>query len=211
MEEGTKTKKTVFVGGISDDTDETALYEGFSTFGAHIPFSFGVNVNHYWTLVTWALQATFWRSKSPHQHRSTKILHRTVRGSPSLPLPSTRGLKLPFVQKTPTAPKHRGFAFITFSSPGDAQDAIDNMDLNELKGRVLRVNLARPMKAATLNPQGNRASAFPSVLFVVHIDWIADGCLFFFFLPTLQFGNQRSGYRNMWSRWRNREVRSMLN
>ena len=47
MEEGTKTKKTVFVGGISDDTDETALYEGFSTFGAHIPFSFGVNVNHY--------------------------------------------------------------------------------------------------------------------------------------------------------------------
>jgi len=35
MEEGTKTKKTVFVGGISDDTDETTLYESFSTFGAH--------------------------------------------------------------------------------------------------------------------------------------------------------------------------------
>jgi peptidyl-prolyl isomerase E (cyclophilin E) len=34
MEEGTKSKKTVFVGGISDDTDETTLYENFSTFGA---------------------------------------------------------------------------------------------------------------------------------------------------------------------------------
>jgi len=42
MEEGTKSKKTVFVGGISDDTDESALYEGFSTFGA--PYSLLFNV-----------------------------------------------------------------------------------------------------------------------------------------------------------------------
>ena len=54
--------------------------------------------------------------------------------------------------------KHRGFAFVTYSSSADAQDAIDNMDLNELNGRVLRVNLARPMKGP-LQPQGNRASA----------------------------------------------------
>ena len=53
--------------------------------------------------------------------------------------------------------KHRGFAFVTYSSPADAQDAIDNMDLNELNGRVLRVNLARPMKGAT-QAAGNRAS-----------------------------------------------------
>lgn len=33
MEQGTKSKKTVFVGGISDDTDETAIYQSFSTFG----------------------------------------------------------------------------------------------------------------------------------------------------------------------------------
>ena len=33
MEEGTKSKKTIFVGGISEDTDETTLYESFSTFG----------------------------------------------------------------------------------------------------------------------------------------------------------------------------------
>ena len=54
-------------------------------------------------------------------------------------------------------PKHRGFAFVTFGSSADAQDAIDNMDMNEIKGRVLKVNLARPMKGA-LQPNGNRAS-----------------------------------------------------
>jgi len=83
-----------------------------------------------------------------------------------------------------TAPKHRGFAFITFSSQADAQDAIDNMDLNELKGKVLRVNLARPMKAALLNPQGNRASAFSlSLSFPVFLVLLnADGFTFSFFL-----------------------------
>ncbi len=33
MEEGTKSKKTVFVGGIAEDVDETVIYEHFSTFG----------------------------------------------------------------------------------------------------------------------------------------------------------------------------------
>ena len=33
MEEGTKSKKTVFVGGIGDDVDESVIYERFATFG----------------------------------------------------------------------------------------------------------------------------------------------------------------------------------
>ncbi|KAJ3500440.1 hypothetical protein NLJ89_g9797 [Agrocybe chaxingu] len=107
MEEGTKTKKTIFVGGISDDTDETTLYEAFSTFGEIIEVQIPPPVN-------------------PHQNPS------------------------------PNDPKHRGFGFVTFSSAGDAQDAIDNMDLNELKGRVIKASIARPMKA-DLNPQSNRA------------------------------------------------------
>ena len=53
--------------------------------------------------------------------------------------------------------KHRGFAFVTYSSAGDAQDAIDNMDMNELRGRVLKVSLARPLKGVQ-QPAGNRAS-----------------------------------------------------
>ncbi|KAL7421707.1 hypothetical protein Q5752_003477 [Cryptotrichosporon argae] len=45
--------------------------------------------------------------------------------------------------------KHRGFAFLTFSSPADAQDAIDNYDLNELpgyrgQGRFLKCSVAQP-------------------------------------------------------------------
>ncbi|KAL5489906.1 hypothetical protein ACEPAI_4738 [Sanghuangporus weigelae] len=51
--------------------------------------------------------------------------------------------------------KHRGFAFVTYTTPGDAQDAIDNMDMNELRGRVLRVNIARPQKL-TAAVSGNK-------------------------------------------------------
>ncbi|KAI0636879.1 hypothetical protein C8Q77DRAFT_1095001 [Trametes polyzona] len=105
MEEGTKTKKTIYIGGIGDDVDEAVILENFSTFGDIIE------------------------------------------------------VQLPTAPTNPSNPnevKHRGFAFVTYSSPADAQDAIDNMDLNELNGRVLRVNLARPMKGP-LQPQGNRA------------------------------------------------------
>lgn len=95
MEEGTKTKKTVFVGGIGDDVDEGVLLETFSTFGDVIE------------------------------------------------------VQLPTAAANPTQQteaKHRGFAFVTYASAGDAQDAIDNMDMNELRGRVLKVNVARPLK-----------------------------------------------------------------
>jgi peptidyl-prolyl isomerase E (cyclophilin E) len=34
MEEGSKSKKTVFVGGIADEIDESIIYEKFSLFGA---------------------------------------------------------------------------------------------------------------------------------------------------------------------------------
>ncbi|CAE7168464.1 unnamed protein product [Rhizoctonia solani] len=49
---------------------------------------------------------------------------------------------------------HRGFAFVTFSSPADAQDAIDNMDLNVIHDKVVKVNIAKAMKVEA-NP--NRA------------------------------------------------------
>lgn len=55
--------------------------------------------------------------------------------------------------------KHRGFAFVTYGTAADAQDAIDNMDMNEMSGKVLKVNLARPMKGQ-LQAGGNRAGQF---------------------------------------------------
>ncbi|PWN22635.1 RNA-binding domain-containing protein [Microstroma glucosiphilum] len=43
---------------------------------------------------------------------------------------------------------HRGFGFLVFSTDQEAQDAIDNMHLNELGGRILNVNQAKPLKTA---------------------------------------------------------------
>jgi len=112
MEEGTKTKKTLFVGGIADDVDEAALFDSFSPFGDVIEVQI-----------------------PPAQVSQRHGQERRAQESDS---------------------KHRGFAFVTYSSPEDAQDAIDNMDLNELNGRVLKVSLAKPMKTpAQLG--GNRA------------------------------------------------------
>ncbi|KAG8825368.1 hypothetical protein FRC19_011605 [Serendipita sp. 401] len=56
----------------------------------------------------------------------------------------------------PADGKHRGFAFVTFGTPADAQDAIDNMDMNELAGKVLKVSLAKPQRAP-VQGAGNRA------------------------------------------------------
>jgi RNA recognition motif-containing protein len=42
--------------------------------------------------------------------------------------------------------QHRGFAFVEFEEPQDAQAAIDNMHLAELYGKVIKVNLARPIR-----------------------------------------------------------------
>lgn len=106
MEQGTKSKKTVFVGGISDDTDETAIYQSFSTFGEIVQVQL-----------------------------PSAVINQSQQSQPS---------------------KHRGFAFVTYGSSSDAQDAIDNMDMNELQGRVIKVNLARPMKGQ-LEASSNRA------------------------------------------------------
>src|SRR5215467_6598798 len=43
-----------------------------------------------------------------------------------------------------TSGRSRGFAFVTMSSPEEAQKAIDAMNGKQLGGRALSVNLARP-------------------------------------------------------------------
>lgn len=44
---------------------------------------------------------------------------------------------------------HKGFAFIEYELPSDAQSAIDNMHLGELFGRTIKCNLARPVTLAS--------------------------------------------------------------
>src|SRR5262244_2757592 len=43
-----------------------------------------------------------------------------------------------------TTGRPRGFAFVTMSSPEEAQKAIDALNGKELGGRALNVNIARP-------------------------------------------------------------------
>lgn len=106
MEEETRGKKAIFIGGLAEDVDEAIIHEHFSPFGDIVE------------------------------------------------------VQLPSATTNPaqeTDVKHRGFAFVTYSSAADAQDAIDNMDLNELHGKVLKVNIARSVKSAIQPAQGNRA------------------------------------------------------
>ncbi|KAG0328357.1 hypothetical protein BGZ99_005540 [Dissophora globulifera] len=49
---------------------------------------------------------------------------------------------------TSNAP-HRGFGFIEFDLPADAQAAQDNMHLSELFGKTIKVNLAKPLKGGS--------------------------------------------------------------
>ncbi|KAI6028431.1 hypothetical protein F5J12DRAFT_805366 [Pisolithus orientalis] len=106
MEEETRGKKSIFIGGLAEDVDEAVIYEHFSPFG---------------DIVEVQLPSA---ATNPAQEADVK---------------------------------HRGFAFVTYASAADAQDAIDNMDLNELHGKVLKVNLAKSVKAAIQPAQGNRA------------------------------------------------------
>ncbi len=43
----------------------------------------------------------------------------------------------------------RGFAFVTMSSPEEAQKAIDGMNGKDLGGRALNVNVARPREESS--------------------------------------------------------------
>ena len=81
--------------------------------------------------------------------------------------------RLTTIYLTLIEPKHRGFAFVTYTSAADAADAIDNMDMNELRGRVLRVNLARPQKTP-VSGMGNRASVFSFFAFMCCVVWLLN-------------------------------------
>ncbi|KOS16570.1 peptidyl-prolyl cis-trans isomerase e [Malassezia pachydermatis] len=56
-------------------------------------------------------------------------------------------VQLPKETDQPT--KHRGYAFITYNEEEDAEDAIDNMNLNEFHGNVISVNFAKAQKIST--------------------------------------------------------------
>jgi RNA recognition motif-containing protein len=87
--------------------------------------------------------------------------------------------------------KHRGFAFLTFTNPDDAADAIDNYDLNELpgyagRGKFLKCSVANINKFAAADSGGDQKFDRPSKW----IRWVKV------VMADEQFGNPRNGYRS---------------
>lgn len=63
----------------------------------------------------------------------------------------------------PSSPDpHRGFGYVEFELPGDAKEAIDNMDQSELFGRVIKVAAAKPQKESN-EGLGSRTAVWEQV------------------------------------------------
>ena len=63
-----------------------------------------------------------------------------------LPFGEIVEVSLPKPEAPSSTDPHRGFGYIEFEVPGDAKEAIDNMDQSELFGRVIKVAAAKPQK-----------------------------------------------------------------
>ncbi|KAG8707599.1 hypothetical protein FRC08_000399 [Ceratobasidium sp. 394] len=87
---------------------------------------------------------------------------------------------------------HRGFAFVTFSSPADAQGAINNMDLNVIHGKVVNVNLAKAMEVEA-NP--NRAGKLqPMLCYIMGLTFARK-----------KSGSRRNGSKSIQNPWKRAE------
>ena len=119
----------------------------------------------------------------------------SVRLFPSIQLYSTDPTGDIIEIKLPVDPqnqgKHRGFAFLTFTNPDDAADAIDNYDLNELpgyagRGKFLKCSVANINKFAAADSGGDQKFDRPSK----SMQWVDMD------VANEQFGNPRNGYRS---------------
>ena len=63
-----------------------------------------------------------------------------------LPFGEIADVTLPKPELPSSTDAHRGFGYVEFEIPGDAKEAIDNMDQSELYGRVIKVAQAKPQK-----------------------------------------------------------------
>ena len=63
-----------------------------------------------------------------------------------LPFGDIVDITLPKPELPSTTDLHRGFGYIEFDAPGDAREAINNMDQSELFGRVIKVAPAKAQK-----------------------------------------------------------------
>ena len=71
-------------------------------------------------------------------------------------------VSLPKPELPSSTDPHRGFGYVEFESPGDAKEAIDNMDQSEIYGRVIKVAAAKPQKTTT-EGLGSRTAVWEQV------------------------------------------------
>lgn len=63
-----------------------------------------------------------------------------------LPFGEVVDVTIPKPELPSSTEPHRGFGYVEYEHPGDAKEAIDNMDQSELFGRVIKVAQAKPQK-----------------------------------------------------------------
>ncbi|CAF9941421.1 MAG: hypothetical protein ALECFALPRED_009104 [Alectoria fallacina] len=63
-----------------------------------------------------------------------------------LPFGEIVDVTIPKAELPSSTDPHRGFGYVEFEIPGDAKEAIDNMDQSELFGRIIKVAAAKPQK-----------------------------------------------------------------
>ena len=72
----------------------------------------------------------------------------TVLHTAFIPFGEIVDVSLPKPDLPSSTDPHRGFGYVEFELPEDAQEAMDNMDQSELYGRVIKVAPAKPQKDA---------------------------------------------------------------
>lgn len=77
---------------------------------------------------------------------------------------------------------HRGFGFVQYFLEEDAAAAMDNMDGAEIEGRVLRVNIAKPIKHKLgATKAGWCLASFPVVFTSSHSGFVTNILINFIF------------------------------
>lgn len=61
---------------------------------------------------------------------------------------------------------HKGFGFVEFELPQDAEAAIDNMHLSEILGKVIKVQLAKPHNITATSHRAGKSFSCGSLVLV---------------------------------------------
>ena len=81
-----------------------------------------------------------------------------------LPFGEIVDVSLPKPELPSSTDPHRGFGYVEFEVPGDAKEAIDNMDQSELFGRVIKVAAAKPQKESN-EGLGSKTAVWEQVIY----------------------------------------------